>query len=633
MTRCPRVNFQGTCSPNHPAATSSIVRRGDMRKSKRHTAGSSAPLLKTCNTCFIGKIRCDRSQESGPCDRCLRLDKDCVFPPRRQNYAASPHSSTRRTSRREIRNTVRGRTTDSQAGTGTVLNGDVVTQDASLEPSSSQLLVPDDLNDLLALVRDCLDTEREARLFDVFRTKLAPRFPFVVVLENATPQDMRQQRPCTHLAILAVASFEDFVLQRKLSGLFNRVLAAKLIVGKLVSLDVLQGLLLHLAWAHFQPRSRSYTQQLHLATSIICDLRLDRPRRQQLWAVNTSDEGQSTEWGSDELRALAGTYYLASSSSIIVQKMHSFPYTDFILESCKMLDPRGEYPSDKYLWHIVRLQRLLERAEYTVRNAKSSADDTNDTEANLASLRDQMDTFKSNLAFALSDCPVIGLQLNVLELLMSQKSLLGFPPGAGLLQQSLADKPQSVTDSLSECILVSKSVTSTLLAMPPGYEKFLSNLEWIVLSWGLSVSARLDVLAGSSSISHLTKHLRRHLDFRHTLRQILLRLQSLVTPQEDSTGDRDIFYHFLKRARGIEAWYLRHTGLESFSTPGSNDVATSHAGDASSRGAEVDPPVTGSTAESVNFGSGDFSFTDLVAEDLRDIDFGLFLGMQDSDLF
>lgn len=341
------------------------------------------------------------------------------------------------------------------------------------------------------------------------------------------------------------------------------------------------------------------------------------------------------------------------SSSIIVQKMHSFPYTDFIIESCKMLDQRGEYPSDKYLWHIVRLQRLLERAEYTARNAKSSADDTNDTKANLASLRDQMDSFKSNLAFTLSDCrmsptihamdisswqllmrqqAVIGLQLNVLELLMSQKSLLGFPPGAGLLQQSLADKPQSVTDSLSECILVSKYVTSTLLAMPPGYEKFLSNLEWIVLSWGLSVSARLDVLAGSSPISHLTKHLRRHLDFRHTLRQILLRLQSLVTPQEDSTGDRDIFYHFLKRARGIEAWYLRHTGLESLSTPGNSDVSASHADDASSC-AEVDPPLTGNVAESVNTGSGGFSFVDLVAEDMQEIDFGMFLGMQDSDLF
>ena len=64
--------------------------------------------------------------------------------------------------------------------------------------------------------------------------------------------------------------------------------------------------------AHYQPRPRSYTQQLHLAASIVSDLRLDRPREQQLWKVDFKNEERSVEWGSDELRALVGTYYLAS---------------------------------------------------------------------------------------------------------------------------------------------------------------------------------------------------------------------------------------------------------------------------------------------------------------------------------
>lgn len=43
------------------------------------------PLLKTCQTCFHAKIRCIKTQDSGVCDRCLRLSKTCVFNPARRN--------------------------------------------------------------------------------------------------------------------------------------------------------------------------------------------------------------------------------------------------------------------------------------------------------------------------------------------------------------------------------------------------------------------------------------------------------------------------------------------------------------------------------------------------------------------
>lgn len=49
---------------------------------------SSTLLLKTCQTCFQAKIKCERSQESGKCDRCLRLGKACVFNPSRRKRAA-----------------------------------------------------------------------------------------------------------------------------------------------------------------------------------------------------------------------------------------------------------------------------------------------------------------------------------------------------------------------------------------------------------------------------------------------------------------------------------------------------------------------------------------------------------------
>ena len=219
------------------------------------------------------------------------------------------------------------------------------------------------------------------------------------------------------------------------------------------------------------------------------------------------------------------------------------------------------------------------------------------------------------------------MQLNVLELLISQK-FLPVLPAVDLTHPSASIDPQSLVDSLSECISASKSVTSALLAMPSGYENSLTNHEWIVLSWSLSFSARIDILAGGQSIPHPAQNLRRRLEFRHTLRQVLLRLQSLVSPHEDSTGDRDVFYHFLKRARGIEAWYLRQTGISSLSTPASVDVGRDQVGSTGNTAGVDFPALAVNHSGPGLMASGDLSFAGFFAEDMQNVDYGLFLGGQ-----
>src|SRR5690242_6502358 len=70
-----------------------------MRKQRRRHRSNSPglALLKTCQTCSHAKIRCDRTQDSGPCDRCLRLDKVCIYAPaRRQNQPRHTHHLRRR---------------------------------------------------------------------------------------------------------------------------------------------------------------------------------------------------------------------------------------------------------------------------------------------------------------------------------------------------------------------------------------------------------------------------------------------------------------------------------------------------------------------------------------------------------
>jgi len=78
--------------------------------------------------------------------------------------------------------------------------------------------------------------------------------------------------------------------------------------------------------------------------------------------------------------------------------MHTFPYTGFILESCQILERRGDCSSDGHLRHIVHLQCLVEELEAAVRLPSHATDTV------ILSVRDRMDTIKSDLSFPLRDC-------------------------------------------------------------------------------------------------------------------------------------------------------------------------------------------------------------------------------------
>lgn len=83
--------------------------------------------------------------------------------------------------------------------------------------------------------------------------------------------------------------------------------------------------------------------------------------------------------------------------------MRHFPYTPFILESCEALELQGECASDKYLKYIVQLQRLSEEFDEYVTHASPNTC-VDKVIAKVAAIRQEVDSFKSNLTFPLSEC-------------------------------------------------------------------------------------------------------------------------------------------------------------------------------------------------------------------------------------
>ncbi|KAM0214111.1 hypothetical protein ACHAQI_003732 [Fusarium lateritium] len=98
-----------------------------------------------------------------------------------------------------------------------------------------------------------------------------------------------------------------------------------------------------------------------------------------------------------------------------------------------------------------------------------------------------------------------------------------------------------------------RSLISIIFAMPQGEEMAMSDMGWIMMNCALNLAVRLDLIAAKGSISGFTKHLRRFLDMRHTLRQLVLRFEA--TPGPNAPPDHP-FYSLAKRLRRLENWYL-----------------------------------------------------------------------------
>lgn len=83
---------------------------------------------------------------------------------------------------------------------------------------------------------------------DIFKTDMMLYFPFVVISPQVTASDLRQQKPFLFLAVLASAAYSKMPLQRLLGKEMKKVIASRMVMHGEVSFELLQGILVFLAW-------------------------------------------------------------------------------------------------------------------------------------------------------------------------------------------------------------------------------------------------------------------------------------------------------------------------------------------------------------------------------------------------
>jgi hypothetical protein len=103
--------------------------------------------------------------------------------------------------------------------------------------------------------RGMLSLETAENYLESFKSILTPHFPFVVISPQVSAVHLRHEKPFLFLAIMASTSYDNMPLQRSLGAEVKIAVASRVILNGEVSFDLLQGLLVFLAWYAYTTRA------------------------------------------------------------------------------------------------------------------------------------------------------------------------------------------------------------------------------------------------------------------------------------------------------------------------------------------------------------------------------------------
>lgn len=103
---------------------------------------------------------------------------------------------------------------------------------------------------------------------EMFRQKLMPNFPFVVIPSDHSAAELRNKRPALYGAIIVASSFSSIKTQTAYGEELLRYLTEELLMKGEKSLELLQALLVYTAWYVQWIEEQVSSNQLHTGTTM-----------------------------------------------------------------------------------------------------------------------------------------------------------------------------------------------------------------------------------------------------------------------------------------------------------------------------------------------------------------------------
>ncbi|KAK2057395.1 hypothetical protein LY76DRAFT_617213 [Colletotrichum caudatum] len=369
---------------------------------------AKARKFRACTGCARQKIRCRWPPESGnseraDCLRCSRLSLCCRVPdptPRRKrgnrvmelekkidglvNLFQSQHQAQEAQSLNTSTIGSEAEKQHSVPGTAETIPGPH--QSPTCRTTSSGMLSgPPESNTVPAPDARYSDTTfylvpgfslsltKAEEYLDIYRTQMVPNFPFVPVQHDITATELHDTKRFLFWCIMQAVVPQTAAVQKAVDDWVRRHAAMHVIVLAEQSIELLQGLLIYVAWGdvHFQMGTNAYSL-LQMAIGMVMEMTMFSfggfvswmPKSLQTEAWNLLGRGkhlESTKQTLEEQRAILGCYFAASSNPMAMRKYSQIIYTPQIARCFKAIREASELPTDAQLLALIRLQNIEDR--------------------------------------------------------------------------------------------------------------------------------------------------------------------------------------------------------------------------------------------------------------------------------
>lgn len=169
--------------------------------------------------------------------------------------------------------------------------------------------------------RGLVTLELAQQMLDRYRFTAIQYFPYVILNPDASLGSMRCQTPFLFLCVITAMMVDNCTLQRQLGEEVRLEIHRRVLLRNEKNLELLQGILVHLAWYHYQflPQQQQVPLLTNLCVTIVQELGFDRNPKNTTRRSHMAFDGRSldapapTPASTAQLRALLGTYCMASS--------------------------------------------------------------------------------------------------------------------------------------------------------------------------------------------------------------------------------------------------------------------------------------------------------------------------------
>ncbi|KAF1985123.1 hypothetical protein K402DRAFT_380016 [Aulographum hederae CBS 113979] len=535
----------------------------------RIRASGHASYGKACQACVRSKTRCGVSPTGGKCERCQRLNKECFPAPtvrkKRAGYGSGVASKTAALEEKldgivqllqrnqaspqtpSLSTSVDGTTPKSFAysilenrfrpsdhfnfPSGSPQTDRCGIMDPGLPTPAASTASPrdDSFNSCL------LETEEELEEYlHIYRTKMVSFFPVVCIAADVTVQTMQNERPFLWLVIRALCT-RNGTRQNALCTEVRRTLGTRMLVEGARDLDLLLGILVFASWGHYNLCIKPIlTPIVQLGASLAYDLGLTKPVPADpcVTMLNYTAQGCPRHVNvanppirtMEERRAAVGLFLITSVVAVYCQRIDSPPrWTPYLEECLQLLEQTNDWPTDKLLICLVRIQIINNQAASLSWKDLSEHSDKVPPELYVTSLNSQFDTIKASIPPELQSNEVLQSHLHNCILSIHSHSLNPVPPTS---KPSLTP-PHHRLQNLWKCLDAIKSWFALFLSIPTTSYPHLSMAIFTHLGHNLVSLFRLTTLDTPDLPAWDRQRVRREIDLGDTIKILVRNIEGV----------------------------------------------------------------------------------------------------------